>query len=187
MSHATQFQPPTYLRNAHLQTVLNTQGPRKLRAWRIGRRLESTPVTLQAADGTRLLAELDHAPQTATGLVVLLHGWEGSSRSSYMLTTAARLLDDGYDVLRVNLRDHGDSHHLNRGLFNSTRSPEVASALQLFAAEHDYPAMFICGFSLGASFALRIAADSGVEIGLDEGGRLHGGEYLRAVNGLSVV
>ena len=122
---------------------------------------------LQSADGTRLLAELDRAAPVQGRLVILLHGWEGSSRSSYLLTTTVRLLADGYDVLRVNLRDHGDSHHLNRELFNSTRSPEVASALQAFTAKQDYRAIFICGFSLGASFALRIAADSGVEIGLD--------------------
>ena len=83
-----------------------------------------------------------------------------------MLTTADCLLADGFDVLRVNLRDHGDSHHLNRELFNSTRSAEVADALQVFAAEQEYRAVFICGFSLGASFALRIAADRGAEIGL---------------------
>lgn len=167
MNQAPQFLPPPYLRNAHLQTVLNTQGPRKLRAWRIGRRLATREFTLRATDGTQLLAEIDQASPAGERLVILLHGWEGSSASSYMLTTAARLLDAGYDVLRVNLRDHGKSHHLNRELFNSTRSPEVADALQVFAAEHDYRAMYICGFSLGASFALRIAADSGVEIGLD--------------------
>jgi predicted alpha/beta-fold hydrolase len=99
--------------------------------------------------------------------VILLHGWEGSSRSSYMLTTAASLLAQGFDVLRVNLRDHGDSHHLNRELFNSTRSPEVASALQEFNAAQAYEHVFLAGFSLGGSFALRIAADAGTEIGLD--------------------
>ena len=167
MPDSPSFVPPRLLRNAHLQTVLNTQGPRKLRAWRVRRRLASAEVMLQAEDGTRLLAELDHAPEASEKLLILLHGWEGSSRSSYLLTTAARLLAEGYDVLRVNLRDHGDTHHLNRELFNSTRSPEVASALQAFVAEHEYRAIFICGFSLGASFALRIAADSGAEIGLD--------------------
>jgi hypothetical protein len=159
--------PPRYLRNAHLQTVLNSQGPRRLRAGRTRRRLSPEPLTLQAADGTRLLAELDRARAPCRALVIMLHGWEGSSRSSYMITTAATLLDAGYDVLRVNLRDHGDSHHLNRELFNSTRSPEVASGLESFVGEHAYDKRFICGFSLGASFALRIAADRGVELGLD--------------------
>ena len=131
------------------------------------RRLRSQELLLQADDGTRLLAEFDQSQATESGaLIVLLHGWEGSSRSSYMITTTERLLAQGFDVLRVNLRDHGDSHHLNRELFNSTRSPEVASALQGFFDEHGYAQRFIAGFSLGGSFALRIAADIGPELGL---------------------
>ena len=167
MSDPAAFKSPYYLRNAHLQTVLNSLGPRKLRARKILKGLSSEVLTLQAEDGTRLLAELDYAPNGRSTLVILLHGWEGSSRSSYLVTTAARLLARGFDVLRVNLRDHGDSHHLNKELFNSTRSPEVASALEGFVAGHAYEHVVLAGFSLGANFALRIAADRGVELGLD--------------------
>jgi predicted alpha/beta-fold hydrolase len=161
------YEPPRHLRNAHVQTVLNSQGPRKLRARKILKRLDPDNLILQSEDGTRLLAELDQAVNGRSALVILLHGWEGSSRSSYLLTTAASLLAQGFDVLRVNLRDHGDSHHLNRELFNSTRSPEVASALQDFNAAQAYEHVFLAGFSLGGSFALRIATDAGTELGLD--------------------
>ena len=167
MKYSNLFRPPRYLRNAHIQTILNSQGPRKLRARRILQRLSSSELILQAEDGTRLQAELDVALDGRSTLVVLLHGWEGSSHSSYIVTTTECLLARGFDVLRLNLRDHGDSHHLNRELFNSTRSPEVASALQGFVDSHDYEHVFAAGFSLGASFALRIAADRGVPLGLD--------------------
>ena len=76
------------------------------------------------------------------------------------------MLEQGFDVLRINLRDHGDSHHLNRELFNSTRSPEVASALVNFVGERNYLNTAIGGFSLGGSFALRIAADRGEAMNL---------------------
>ena len=160
------YNPPRYLRNAHVQTILNSQGPRKLRARSIKKRLDTRKVTLQADDGTRLLAEFDRSQQPDSSLVILLHGWEGSSQSSYMLTSASRLLSEGFDTLRVNLRDHGDSHHLNQELFNSTRSAEVASAIRNTVAELSYQSVFIAGYSLGGSFALRIAADMGEAIGL---------------------
>lgn len=164
----SQYRVPGYLRNAHLQTMLNSQGPRKWRARRILGRLDSQSLVLVAEDGTRLLAELDRAHGAgSTALVVLIHGWEGSSRSSYLVTTAAELLAQGFDVLRINLRDHGDSHHLNPELFNSTRSPEVASALQGFIDERDYQRLFLVGFSLGGNFVLRIAADRGGELGVN--------------------
>ncbi len=161
------FSPPVYLRNAHLQTVLNSLGPRRLRAGRLRPRLGGVETIIEADDGTRLRAEFDPAPEGARTLVVLLHGWEGCSWSSYMIITAHRLNALGCDVLRLNLRDHGDSHHLNRELFNSPRSPEVASALANFLAPRDYTRACLVGFSLGASFALRVAADRGAELGLD--------------------
>ena len=68
------------------------------------------------------------------GLVVLLHGWEGSSDSNYMQLTAARLLAAGFAVFRLNFRDHGDSHHLNEGLFHSNRIDEIVDALRAVAA-----------------------------------------------------
>ena len=161
------FDPPRYLRNAHIQTIFNSQGPRKLRAGKILKQLQSSAITLQADDGTRLLAELDFSPQPGSSLVILLHGWEGSSQSSYLVTSAAGLLSEGFDTLRVNLRDHGDSHHLNQELFNSTRSPEVGSAIKNFVVAKSYQRVFLVGYSLGGSFALRIAADMGQAIGLD--------------------
>ncbi|MCP4334358.1 MAG: alpha/beta fold hydrolase [Gammaproteobacteria bacterium] len=167
MTDSSAFRAPRYLRNAHVQTILNSQGPRKWRARQILQNLEAQSRVLEAEDGTRLLAEYDRAVGESSALVILLHGWEGSSRSAYLVTTAAGLLAQGFDVLRVNLRDHGDSHHLNRELFNSTRSPEVASALQGFIDGETYETIFLAGYSLGGSFALRIAVDRGEELGLN--------------------
>ena len=72
-------------------------------------------------------------------LVIMIHGWEGSSRSAYQVTTAKYLLDQGFDVLRLNMRDHGDTQHLNKELFNSTMTPEVAGAIEVFLKQHSYP------------------------------------------------
>ncbi len=165
MEHRPDFKPPLHLRSGHLQTVLNSQGPRRLRARQLLKKLAPQRLTLEADDGTRLAAELDRAVNPRARLVILLHGWEGCVTSAYMITTTARLLEQGFDVLRVNLRDHGYSHHLNRDLFNSTRTPEVASALENFLAANPWERVFMVGFSLGGSFALRIAADAGSEIG----------------------
>jgi predicted alpha/beta-fold hydrolase len=90
-------------------------------------------------------------------MVILLHGWEGSSESTYMLTTGRRLYRSGYDVFRLNLRDHGQSHHLNEGVFHSARIEEVFTAvLNLCAETHGRPCHLV-GFSLGGNFGLRIA------------------------------
>ncbi len=82
---------------------------------------------------------------------------KGSARSNYVLTTGARLLREGFDVFRLNFRDHGETHHLNREIFHSCRIDEVVNAVREIAREFEPRALAIAGFSLGGNFALRVA------------------------------
>lgn len=161
MSRGADFRPPRLLRNPHVQSVLASSGLRRhLLAGRF-RALEADAVehVLDCGAGVRLQGF--HSAQTvrsqARGLVVLLHGWEGSARSTYMLSTGARLLADGFDVFRLNFRDHGDTHRLNRGLFHSCRIGEAVGALRAIEQRFAPPALGLAGYSLGGNFALRIA------------------------------
>ena len=161
------FSPPIYLKNRHVQSIMNSLGPRKIRAAQLLASLDSERLILTAKDGTRLLADHDRSHVHCRAVVILLHGWEGSSNSAYQVTTAKYLLDHSFDVLRLNLRDHGDSHHLNRDFFNSTMTQEVADVIESFLQMHRYEQVFMAGFSLGGNFTLRIAADHGRALGLD--------------------
>src|SRR5262245_24508764 len=107
----TDFKPPLWLRNAHVQSIL----PRlPLRRAAVERRavplLQSTvEEVLDCGDGVRLLGL--HSAQERRGrarpeqLVVLHHGWEGSAQSLYILSLGQILFEQGFDVLRLNLRD----------------------------------------------------------------------------------
>ena len=148
---------------------MNSVGPRKYLAKKITKALDSEQLIVTTELGVRLTAEFDKAdPKTRVSknaeLVILLHGWEGSSQSAYQVTTAHHLLKQGFDVLRLNMRDHGESHHLNPEAFNSTLIGEVGDAIQSFCAGRPYENMFLAGFSLGGNFTLRIAADRGQEL-----------------------
>ena len=154
------FLPPRWLRGPHLQSVLSSS---PLRAVRARRRLHMAgashqAVLLEAGDGVRLQGVHSLIPGVEPrGLVVLLHGWEGSVDSNYMRLTAARLLGAGFAVFRLNFRDHGDSHHLNEGLFHSNRIDEIIDAVRAIAARWPTRPMFAAGYSLGGNFALRLA------------------------------
>ena len=97
------------------------------------------------------------ASKQAKGLVMLLHGWEGSVNSAYILGTGEFLYSNGYSVFRLNYRDHGDTHHLNPGLFYAVLLDEVFNAVrQVSEYERELP-FYLAGFSMGGNFALRIA------------------------------
>ena len=102
-------------------------------------------------------------------LAVLIHGWEGSSSSAYVLRLGAELYGKGWDVFRLNLRDHGPTHHLNEGLFNGSLIHEVYEATvqavetwQNQFASGNPGRTIVAGFSMGGNFAIRIAGSQGI-------------------------
>ncbi len=155
------FQPRGLLRNPHVQSILASSGVRRFlsRHRRAQIERDSTEHILDCGDGVRLQGfhTRQRARTTPRALAILLHGWEGSAQSSYILNTSARLLDDGCDVFRLNFRDHGDTHHLNGELFHSCRIDEVVGAVKQIAQQFGERPLVIGGFSLGGNFALRVA------------------------------
>lgn len=158
---ASHLQPPYLLRNRHVQSVLASSRLRKLKARQVAARLEheASELILDGGDGVRLQGFLTRQQTLAQAraLVVLLHGWEGRSDSNYVLYTGARLLDAGFDVFRLNFRDHGDTHALNPGLFHSCRIDEVVGAVADLARRIPHQRLGVAGYSLGGNFALRLA------------------------------
>jgi hypothetical protein len=158
-----EFRPPPWLRNHHLQSILAST------AWRRGRILRAaapllkgqTELLLDCGDGVRLQCFHSSPPASGGRPVVLLHGWEGSADSLYVLSLAQRLYACGFEVLRLNLRDHGETHHLNRDLFHSCRLPEVIGAVRALQQRFGGAALALVGFSLGGNFMLRVAAQAG--------------------------
>ena len=151
-----EFRPPIYLRNKYVQSVLASYGPGRKPGHPMNERAEEMILTV--ADGVRLLGY--HSPRNGPGgrgLVLLLHGWEGSSDSAYIQSTGRYLYDRGFDLFRLNFRDHGDSHHLNKGFFWVTLIDEVFQAVKQIAALNSGGPFFLVGFSMGGNFALRTA------------------------------
>ncbi|MGA9028135.1 MAG: alpha/beta fold hydrolase [Steroidobacteraceae bacterium] len=166
LAGAQLFHPGWLFRNRHLQTMLGNLPPVP---WLIRRRAAplraaATELLLDCGDGVRLQSFVSVARASGTALrpmAVLLHGWEGSTESGYVMSLGALLFSRGFDVLRLNLRDHGSTHHLNRGIFHSCRLPEVVGAARAIAARFPEAPLFLAGFSLGGNFMLRVAADAG--------------------------
>jgi hypothetical protein len=159
--HALSYAPSGLLRSGHLQTLLGSVWPIP---WLVRRRAgtllaRSRERLLDCGEGVRLQAFISAALKPTRRVALLLHGWEGSSEATYILSLGSLLLQHGYEVVRVNLRDHGATHHLNREIFHSCRLPEVVGAVAAIARTYPQARLYLAGFSLGGNFLLRVAAD----------------------------
>jgi len=164
MCHASylgvSFEPPRILRHQHLQSMLPSWF---LRAWLLRKQaaalLRAARVeVLHCGDGVRLSGYFSAQQGPSHGLVILLHGWEGCADSSYILSTGKTLYEHGFDVFRLNFRDHGNTHALNEELFHSCRIGEVVNAIKAIQLMHATEWTALVGYSLGGNFALRVAA-----------------------------
>jgi hypothetical protein len=154
------FRPPALLTHRHVQSVI-AQAPwrrRRVQAAAASLRSASREVLIDCGEGVRLQGFISVNDREERGLVVLLHGWEGSADSSYILSSGSALLEAGFSVFRLNLRDHGDTKALNEGLFHSCRIDEVVGAVRGIRERFGRGRFAIVGQSLGGNFALRVGA-----------------------------
>lgn len=171
------FNPPIGLRSGHTQSLLSSSALRRRIVRRRALALKAAAEELILDGGpddefggeeagpyrrVRLQAYYSRQPgplpnPSGRPVAVLLHGWEGSADSNYVLANGARLWASGFDVLRLNFRDHGESHHLNPGLFHSCRLDEVIFALKDWQDRFGIDGWYLGGYSLGGNFSLRIA------------------------------
>jgi uncharacterized protein len=162
----TAFEPRWPWGNRHLQSILPSILPR----WRLRRRAApflaaSRELIIDCGDGVRLQAFHARPAHCNGRTAVLLHGWEGSADSYYVVSLGSTLFDAGVEVVRLNLRDHGGTHHLNEGVFHSCRLDEVCGAVAQLQKQLTPVATWLVGFSLGGNFMLRVAASGDPRLG----------------------
>ncbi len=184
------FRPSWLIANPLLQAILSTKGPRRRRWLKRGSRMDAVAQrqVLDCGGGVRLAGYHSRQPEGAAsrGLVTLIHGWEGHQNSAYLYSMACHVYALGWNVFRLNLRDHGGTHELNEELFHSARIDEVLGAVRgARALDGNHGPLVMIGFSLGGNFALRVglqgpaagvvpALSIGISPAINPGATLHG-------------
>ncbi|HWT79724.1 MAG TPA: alpha/beta fold hydrolase, partial [Candidatus Methylomirabilis sp.] len=150
------FEPPAWLRSSHAQTIAGqylVNGDS---------RLEATAHEVKLEDGDRLCV-LESVPRgwsLADPAAVLVHGLAGCARSPYIVRFARRLVRLGVRVVRMNLRGAGGGFGLARGIYHAGRSDDLRSVVDWVARRAPGSPIALAGFSLGASLALKLAAEA---------------------------
>ena len=154
------FRPNPLLASQLVQTLLATKRPARRHWAKRGSPMdaEARQHLLDCGDGVRLTGMYSRQPASsaARGLVLLIHGWEGSHESVYQYSMACKVFEAGWNVFRLNLRDHAGTHALNEAMFHSARMNEVLGAVRAVQKIDGTGRLAVIGFSLGGNFALRV-------------------------------
>ena len=135
------------------------------------KRTERMRFPMEDGTGDILLGALDHpeGPAADRPLVVIMHGLTGSEDSRYVRRTAARLIADGYPVLRLNLRGAGPYMGQCREQYHSGRTRDVRAVLDQLLASGPFTRFVLVGYSLGANILLKGIAEFGTALSIVAG------------------
>src|ERR671918_1983235 len=110
---ASAFRPR--FRSGHIQTLYAWARPRAF-----ARLPEPDARYFDVADDARVLAHCHwHARRQEHPTLLLLHGLEGSSLAHYMRGISDKAWAAGWNVVRLNQRNCGNTERLSRGLYHS--------------------------------------------------------------------
>jgi hypothetical protein len=93
--------------------------------------------------------------------LVLVHGLEGSSESSYVIGTGSKAWLAGMNVVRMNVRNCGGTERLAPTLYHSGMSADVGTLVQALIAEDGLERVALAGFSMGGNLVLKLAGEWG--------------------------
>ncbi len=154
-------------KNKHLQSFLASSKIRLLRLFKTTNPIKTQSKKVQLNLKSSVLEGYITKKEKAEKLYILLHGWEGSAQSTYIQLLANELYNKKKaTIFRLNFRDHGDTHHLNKELFHSCRLGEVCEAIKKITEHHPCKETYLCGFSLGGNFAIRVVSKA-EEVGIN--------------------
>ncbi len=120
---------------------------------------------MDAADGSRVVCHGHWQPGPAVGRrlsLILVHGLEGSSESRYIQGLTMRAWDAGCNVVRMNMRNCGDSDELTPTLYHSGLSADVGAVVEYYAQKFGLERVALVGYSMGGNLVLKLAGEWGV-------------------------
>lgn len=154
---ASPFRPPRWLRNRHLQTILASM------PWAYARFPTIRREILQLPDGDETAVDWlvqDEPPPRNAPLLLVLHGLEGSARSSYarMLMTRAEQL--GWHCCVMHFRDCGDYSNRLPRRYHAGETNDVRFFLSQLESSEEFGPVAAVGYSLGGNVLLKYLGEA---------------------------
>jgi len=150
------FRARRWLSGGHQQTLAAFFLQRKLRLPPAEKRF------IEVEPGVRVLCHCHwQADRTNAMTVIVVHGLEGSSDSSYAVGIAAKGLAAGMNIVRMNQRNCGGTDKLAPTLYHSGRSQDVGEVARALVTQEKLSRFGLAGFSMGGNLVLKLAGEWG--------------------------
>ncbi len=116
----------------------------------------------QITPETGLLTQCHWQPApTDKPTVLLVHGLEGCTESHYMVGLAHKVLAKGWNCIRINQRNCGDSEHLTPTLYHNGLSQDYGQVIQEITQRDGCQQTWMVGYSMGGNLTLKLAGEMG--------------------------
>jgi uncharacterized protein len=150
------FLPRRALRGGHLQTIAGNFLPRRNQLPPPEDRL------FQVEPEVQVLCHCHWQPDRSAALtLVIVHGLEGSSESNYVIGTGSKAWCAGMNVVRMNMRNCGNTESLGPTLYNSSMSDDVGAVAETLIAQEGLQKLALAGFSMGGNLVLKLLGEWG--------------------------
>jgi len=142
------YKPPYFFKNGFVSTVYSG-------LFRYVKRVEQERQRITLSDGDFLDLDWSYSKDKTKKLVILLHGLEGDAKRPYMLGASKNFVQNGMDVVGVNLRGCSGMPNLKYRSYHSGATEDVEEVIQYILASKRYSEIYLNGFSLGGNLTLK--------------------------------
>jgi len=112
------------------------------------------------APGTRVVAHCHWQPRPwEHPTLLVLHGLESSSEAHYVRGLSDKAWRAGFNAVRLNQRNCGNTEHLSDSLYHSGLTHDPITILRELIEVDGLPALAVAGYSLGGNLALKMAGE----------------------------
>ena len=151
----SEFQPPWWARNKHIQTIYPRFFQRRIP---LSTRLEK--IELPDGDFVNLVWAEAKSAFSPKGLMVVFHGLEGSIRSHYANDFMAKCLSKGWQPVLMHFRGCGGVLNLTTRAYHSGETEDATFILEKLKKKFpDIPRIAV-GFSLGGNMLLKLLGEN---------------------------
>ena len=150
------FRPRRFLAGGHAQTIVGNFLPRTNLLPPPEERLFSVEPEVQVLCHCHWQADRREAMT-----LVIVHGLEGSSESQYVIGTGSKAWAAGMNVVRMNMRNCGDTENLGPTLYNSSMSGDVGAIAQTLIEQDGLQKLALVGYSMGGNLVLKLLGEWG--------------------------